>query len=64
MAMITITFEVDGAAFEETSDGEYRRIFNVIADRIAQGVDDGTIRDVNGNSIGEWAIVLSGKDPR
>lgn len=47
---------MDGAAFEETSDGEYRRIFDTIAARIANDIDSGTIRDTNGNNIGEWEI--------
>lgn len=53
---ITIQFEVDSAEFEDTVDVEYRRIFNKIANRIADYVEDGPIMDVNGNSIGEWWI--------
>lgn len=55
-AHITISFEISGAAFEETSDGEYRRIFAKIANRIAEDVDSGRIADVNGNTIGGWRI--------
>jgi hypothetical protein len=56
MAHMTITFDIDNAAFEDTSDGEYRRIFAKISHQLARNHETGNILDVNGNLIGGWAI--------
>lgn len=57
MARFTVTFETDGAAFEDGFEGraEVQTVLRKLADRV-WGSDDeqGLIRDSNGNTVGSW----------
>jgi hypothetical protein len=47
---------LENAAFEEDRDAEIIRILEVVAARIRNMDTSGTIRDVNGNTVGDWEI--------
>lgn len=52
-----LEFETDNAASEEYRAEEVSRILSEVADRVANGLDDaGTIHDINGNRIGQYAM--------
>ena len=57
MASFTVSFDADGAAFEDGFEGraEVQTILRKLADRV-WGSDDeeGLIRDSNGNTVGGW----------
>jgi len=59
---IKIQFETGNAAFEDAPEKEIARILRGIIERIADGAcpDGGSIRDYNGNRIGEWSICCGG----
>lgn len=60
---LKLKFDMGNAAFEDgNAASECARILTEIAgtleDRFTMGTDDGgTIRDINGNKIGTWAVV-------
>jgi len=54
---ITININMDNAAFED--EGEVKRILNTMVDRmddIVRPGDGGKLRDVNGNTVGNWTV--------
>jgi hypothetical protein len=55
-----INFKTDNAAFGDDADtraDEIERILETIVERIREeGIDAGTIRDLNGNTVGTWAL--------
>ena len=52
-----IEFETDNQAFEEdVKTLEIARILNRVRDRVERGEESGLIKDINGNTIGTWAI--------
>lgn len=51
---IEISFKTDNAAFEYSYNEEVCRILDEIKAKVMNGAQGGLIRDVNGNSIGEW----------
>ena len=52
---IAIQFETDNAAFED-DPAEVRRILHEIAARIQSGDTIGQIRDINGNTVGDYCF--------
>lgn len=57
MARFTVTFETDGAAFEDGFEGraEIEAVLRKLATRVWESDDEeGLIRDSNGNTIGSW----------
>jgi hypothetical protein len=53
--MLRITIDTSNAAFDDDAcESELSRILSTIAPRVAAGEDGGTLRDVNGNTIGGW----------
>jgi hypothetical protein len=60
---VKIEFETTNAAFGEEGDAgkfefaeEIERILLRIARLVDTGCTDGTIRDLNGNTVGTWAL--------
>ena len=51
-----IEFSTDNEAFDVYADEEIKRIFDDILDRINRGYTVGKIRDINGNTVGEWEM--------
>lgn len=52
-----IEFSTDNAAFEEYGKNyQIAVILDIIMARIKRGEIEGSILDVNGNKIGEWAL--------
>jgi hypothetical protein len=49
-------FKTGNAAFEDYAEQEVSRILKEIADKVENGSTDGKIRDINGNTIGEWDL--------
>ena len=49
---VAIQFETDNAAFKDPA--EVSRILHEIAARIQAGDPEGQIRDINGNTIGDY----------
>lgn len=58
--MFTLKFSTDNAAFDEMTDGvvaTLRQVAQAIENDGRLGVTDGgSIRDVNGNTIGRWEL--------
>lgn len=60
MEFITIKFGTGNAAFDESPVTEIARILRKIADDFEQnGIPVSTIRDINGNFVGEVQILDS-----
>lgn len=58
MSYFTLKFDTDNAAFEDTGLAhESARILRDVADRIENGAAIGTVRDVNGNTIGRFEFI-------
>ncbi len=51
-------FNMDNSAFDECADIEVCRILRLIADRIEAGSNGGSIKDINGNTIGHYDVNL------
>ena len=47
---------LNNAAFEFDPRPELARILREVADKIESGANGGTMRDVNGNRIGDWVF--------
>lgn len=67
MAKYGITIRTDNAAFEDSPETEVARILRKLADDIeARGLDSYTLRDINGNRVGdagyEWEARKSDDD--
>jgi hypothetical protein len=55
----TLAIDCDNAAFGETLDGhleETARLLRGLARRLEAGEDYGTLRDVNGNTVGRFEL--------
>ena len=48
--------EMDNTAFDYMLAPEIARILGTIPPRIRSGDSAGTLRDVNGNTVGQWAV--------
>lgn len=52
-----LEFATDNAAFDKDPAYETSRILREVAGRVANGIDDaGTIHDIDGNNIGQYAL--------
>ncbi|AXH46919.1 hypothetical protein I5G67_gp083 [Mycobacterium phage Aminay] len=62
--MFTLTINTDGAAFEDLPQAEVARILRELAERVGYGSDDdgSTVRDSNGNTVGEWTLAPAAED--
>lgn len=55
--MFRMKFRTDNAAFDDDSSVEVARILRAISRQIEQGGEQGgVVRDVNGNTIGEYSL--------
>lgn len=55
--MFELMFTTDNAAFEgDGGNAEVARILRAIAERVEADAGSGSVRDVNGNRIGEWKL--------
>ena len=53
--MFKLQMDTDNAAFGDDDKGpEVARILREIAERIEDGDESGTCRDINGNTCGAW----------
>ena len=55
--MFTLQFTTDNAAFEDCPEAEIARILRALAGKVERGETDGTVRDANGNRVGEWGWI-------
>lgn len=57
-SMFTLQIETTGDAFDADGSGQDRdelaRILRDVADRVEDWQTDGSVRDVNGNTVGRW----------
>jgi hypothetical protein len=53
---VKIEFSTDNAAFEDDFGGEVERILCWIAEQVKYDRTGGNIRDLNGNTVGSWAL--------
>jgi len=51
-----IEFAMNNAAFEDSPATEAARILRAIANSIALGYEGGPCADINGNTVGVWAV--------
>ena len=54
--MFKMEFKTGNAAFEDYAEQEISRILKEIADKVENGSTGGKVRDINGNTIGEWDL--------
>lgn len=55
--MFKMEFTTDNAAFDGSACSiQCAEILRSVADKIGNGVFEGTLRDVNGNTIGSWSV--------
>lgn len=56
--MFVLKMRTANAAFTEYGDPapEVARLLRATADRVEAGHDEGRLRDVNGNRVGEWEL--------
>jgi hypothetical protein len=57
----TLTIEMDNAAFDRSPGTELSRILRELNSKLYREHDirpneSGKVRDVNGNTVGEWAV--------
>ena len=53
----SLTFSTDNAAFEDYGRGhEVARILTAVASAAGDGLTHGTVRDVNGGTVGTWSL--------
>lgn len=50
----TLTIETGNAAFEESRSAELARILTEVAYKVSSGQTDGTVLDINGNTVGKF----------
>jgi cytochrome c-type biogenesis protein CcmH/NrfF len=55
---VTFKLELDGGNAEMQSNADIAEALAQVSDRVAEGEWDGTVRDVNGNTIGEFHTVM------
>jgi hypothetical protein len=53
--MFKVEFETGNAAFEDDFMFEIESIFEDIVEAVSNGMEDGPIRDSNGNTVGKWS---------
>lgn len=56
MSAFTLSITTDNAAFEDDPGPEVARLLRDAAERVEAGVSAGVLRDVNGNTVGEWSL--------
>ena len=49
-----IKFNMDNDTFKVWPEAEVARILNEIANKVMDGLVFGSIRDLNGNKVGDW----------
>ena len=52
----TLNFNMDNAVFDDWNRPEVKRILNRTAERVNDGETEGIVRDINGNTIGQFNI--------
>lgn len=57
MSRFILSFDTDNAAFEDDPFAEIARVLRATAEKVEDRNDMGTIRDLNGNTIGDWETV-------
>jgi hypothetical protein len=53
--LFTLTIETDNAAFNDGGNAEVARLLREVAERVEDSTTDGTVKDINGNTVGVWA---------
>ena len=54
---MVIKFDTDNEAFNDTAFSfEVARILGKISQKVNDGYVDGTIHDINGNTVGAWEL--------
>lgn len=61
MSDFSVKFDCDNAAFDEHPETETARILHEIAEKIENGIFNGNVRDLNGNTIGTFALTTDGE---
>lgn len=63
MSELRLSMELVNDAFADDAANEVARILRVLAERIEQGLPDEPIRlrDINGNTVGQAELVVSGE---
>lgn len=60
--MFRLTIETDNAAFaEDSATEEVARILEDAAKRLRDGVRTSTLRDSNGNTVGQFSLTVEGE---
>jgi hypothetical protein len=54
---LTLTINLDNAAFEDNPATEIWSVCNQMHDAIRREETEGKLRDTNGNTVGAWRIV-------
>lgn len=56
MSKLKINIDCSNDAFEEDLEYEVARILRNAADKLRSGETEGTLRDINGNTVGSYKL--------
>jgi len=54
--MFKLEMKTSNAAFEDNEEFEVAEILKNVVPMLEDGMRSGTLRDVNGNEVGEWSL--------
>ena len=55
---LKLNFNMDNAEFEENPEFEAREILKQIGRQLIHGLTFAKIKDYNGNTIGQWEVIV------
>jgi hypothetical protein len=58
----TLNIDCDNAAFGDEPENEIIRLLNEVAERLGRGFYSGKVRDVNGNTVGDFDLEVDEED--
>lgn len=63
MSEFRVLIQVDNAAFDDGRNHEVARILREVADGLDQDVSGGNVRDINGNTVGDFGYRIDNPLP-
>lgn len=64
--MLTLTLKTRGSAFGDSQvdeAAECSRILSLVVEKLNKGDDAGLLKDINGNTCGEWKLKYHNETP-
>lgn len=57
-----VSIDSGNAAFQDGVLTEIGRILDAVVDKMWNGQESGSVRDTNGNKVGEWSLTITTED--